>query len=213
MSNDAQEFHAPSLTVAEQHRFLMLERELVRRDKRSKNRERTKLKLAALRRKLLDRRVDWMEQSTTELARTYQCAAVEKLNINGMVKKPAPKPDPDVHGAFLPNGAAAKSVLSRSIHASQWGKFVKRLVDKMEVVQVPAAYTSLRCFECKHVSNENRKSQAVFCCVKCGHEANADVNAAKNILYEALCGRTCRVRAEAAPAVDAKTPLTENPRP
>ncbi|BAJ66606.1 hypothetical protein BLLJ_0939 [Bifidobacterium longum subsp. longum JCM 1217] len=33
---------------------------------------------------------------------------------------------------------------------------------------------------------ENRDSQAVFHCVECGYEANADVNAAKNILGRAL---------------------------
>ena len=33
---------------------------------------------------------------------------------------------------------------------------------------------------------ENRDSQAVFHCVKCGHKANADTNAAMNILGRAL---------------------------
>ena len=33
---------------------------------------------------------------------------------------------------------------------------------------------------------ENRDSQAVFHCVKCGHKANADANAAMHILSRAL---------------------------
>jgi transposase len=36
------------------------------------------------------------------------------------------------------------------------------------------------------VSAENRKSQAVFCCRACGDTANADVNAARNILAAGL---------------------------
>ena len=40
--------------------------------------------------------------------------------------------------------------------------------------------------ECGHAAKGNRESQAVFHCVECGYEANADVNAAKNILGRAL---------------------------
>lgn len=54
------------------------------------------------------------------------------------------------------------------------------------LVVVPAAYTSQTCHECGHVALENRDSQAVFRCVGCGYEANADVNAAMNILSRAL---------------------------
>ena len=68
---------------------------------------------------------------------------------------------------------------------------MKRLNDKMnanggKLVIVPAAYTSQTCHECGHVAKGNRDSQAVFHCVKCGYEANADVNAAMNILGRAL---------------------------
>ena len=68
---------------------------------------------------------------------------------------------------------------------------MKRLKDKMDanggrLVVVPAAYTSQICHKCGHVAKENRDSQAVFRCVKCGYEANADVNAAENILSRAL---------------------------
>ena len=68
---------------------------------------------------------------------------------------------------------------------------MKRLKDKMDanggkLVIIPAAYTSQTCHKCGHVAKENRESQAVFHCVECGYEANADVNAAMNILGRAL---------------------------
>ena len=68
------------------------------------------------------------------------------------------------------------------------------------LVIVPAAYTSQTCHKCGHVAKENRDSQAVFHCVECGYRANADVNAAKNILGRALIQtggappRTWRIR-------------------
>jgi putative transposase len=42
-------------------------------------------------------------------------------------------------------------------------------------------YTSQRCNECGYIHMDNRKTQAEFKCVKCGHKSNADINAAKNI--------------------------------
>ncbi len=41
--------------------------------------------------------------------------------------------------------------------------------------------TSRTCSACGHCAKENRKSQASFCCVNCGHTENADRNAALNI--------------------------------
>jgi len=50
-----------------------------------------------------------------------------------------------------------------------------------DFVKINAAYSSQECNECGHRSKENRKTQSSFACVNCGHSANADVNAAKNI--------------------------------
>ena len=47
------------------------------------------------------------------------------------------------------------------------------------------AYTSQRCSACGHVEKGNRTSQAEFLCLSCGHEANAELNAAINILEAA----------------------------
>ena len=50
------------------------------------------------------------------------------------------------------------------------------------VAYVDAKYTSQKCNKCKHIAKENRKTQATFKCVNCGHKENADLNASKNIL-------------------------------
>jgi putative transposase len=49
------------------------------------------------------------------------------------------------------------------------------------VKQVEPANTSTRCSECGFTAEENRLSQSDFHCQRCGAEANADYNAAKNI--------------------------------
>ena len=51
----------------------------------------------------------------------------------------------------------------------------------VNVVLVNPDFTSQMCPKCEHISKNNRKSQETFCCEKCGHEKNADINAAINI--------------------------------
>ncbi|UTF54854.1 RNA-guided endonuclease InsQ/TnpB family protein [Natronosalvus rutilus] len=51
----------------------------------------------------------------------------------------------------------------------------------ISVKQVGSAYTSKRCAECGFTAAENRPTRNDFQCQKCGSEANADYNAAKNI--------------------------------
>ncbi|MTJ64719.1 transposase [Nocardia seriolae] len=133
-----------------------------------------------------NRKKDWVEQTTTRLARVYEGFALEQLPIANMVKRPAPKPDPDTPGQYLPNGRAAKRGLARGIMSSCWGEFARRLGEKSSVAFVPAANTSRTCASCGHISAGNRKSQAVFRCEKCGHEAHADTNAAINIRERAF---------------------------
>jgi len=48
------------------------------------------------------------------------------------------------------------------------------------------AYTSQRCSMCGHTERRNRKSQATFCCIVCGHQLPADYNAAINIEWAAV---------------------------
>jgi IS605 OrfB family transposase len=53
------------------------------------------------------------------------------------------------------------------------------------VVLVNPRNTSRECHECGYIDKANRKSQAHFHCIQCGHDTNADKNAALNIMARA----------------------------
>lgn len=157
----------------------------------SKRRDRTKLALAKVHAQSADRRKNWVEKTTTTLIRDHDVIVLEDLRIKNMVRKPKPKLDPEIPGAFLPNQARAKAGLNRSIHRSCWGLFAQRLQDKatvsgVTVVKVNPAYSSVECRACGHTASENRESQAIFRCVKCGHQNHADTNAAESVLARGL---------------------------
>lgn len=59
-------------------------------------------------------------------------------------------------------------------------KYGKEFGNKVSLVN--PAFTSRQCPECGYISRDNRKTQETFCCVICGYTANADYNAANNIL-------------------------------
>ena len=54
----------------------------------------------------------------------------------------------------------------------------------IQIVKINPKYTSKRCNQCGNIHDDNRdckNNQAKFKCTVCGHEDNADINAAKNI--------------------------------
>jgi len=68
-----------------------------------------------------------------------------------------------------------------------WHEFRRQLEYKLswsggELILISPKYTSQTCSICRFTDKENRKTQMSFCCLKCGHKENADINAAKNIL-------------------------------
>lgn len=188
-TSDGEFFQAPGFTEREKKRFLALERKLARQPKAkdsvtgkpSRRRQDTLDALTRMRRTLVDRRRDWIEQVTTELAVRHEEIALEKLAIGNMTRRPQPKPDPDNPGAFLPNGRSAKAALNRLILGSCWGKFGQRLKDKTDVIEVNPRFTSQQCHACGHTDARNRENQATFRCVKCGNTGHADVHAGMNI--------------------------------
>jgi transposase len=167
----------PGLTQHEATRLRRLQRRLARGRRGSARRVKAKTAIAWIKARETDRRKDWCEQVSTDLARRFDVIRVENLNITAMTrsaKGTAKTPGKNVR---------AKARLNDGIRKSGWGLLVQRLEDKApgRVERVPPAYTSQRCSACGHVARDNRESQAVFRCTACGYACNADVNAARNI--------------------------------
>ena len=53
------------------------------------------------------------------------------------------------------------------------------------VLSIDPRNTSRTCSVCGYTDKKNRKNQASFVCLECGHTENADFNAAKNIMFRA----------------------------
>ncbi|MFF0220045.1 RNA-guided endonuclease InsQ/TnpB family protein [Streptomyces vinaceus] len=94
---------------------------LARCKRRSSRRKKAVAKVADLHRKVRRQRLDHAHKTALRLVREHDFIACEDLKIRNMVKAPAPKPDPDTPGGFLPNGADAKAGLNRSISDAGWG--------------------------------------------------------------------------------------------
>ena len=170
--------HTPSLTPGERIRLRRLQQRLARAKRGSNRRQRTKLAIARIKAREVDRRRDWVEKITTDFARRFDTIRVEDLDVRAMTRSARGTVD-------QPGGRVAqKRGLNRAILRQGWGRLVARLDRKAagRIQRVPAAFTSQRCCACGHIAPENRKSQAVFECVACGSgPCNADVNAARNI--------------------------------
>jgi putative transposase len=55
----------------------------------------------------------------------------------------------------------------------------------VRLVLVNPAYTTQTCSHCGHCDKANRRTQAQFVCVACGHACHADLNAAENCRFQA----------------------------
>jgi putative transposase len=149
-------------------RLARVQRIVARRKKGSKNREKAKVRVAKLHRKVRRQRDHVLHEISTAYAKSHGMVVVEKLNVKGMSAK----------------GGACKAGLNRSILDAGWGRLVEFLRYKLAwsggtLVEVPAAYSSQTCSCCGAVDPKSRLSQSDFCCVVCGYVDHADLNAAK----------------------------------
>lgn len=135
---------------------------------------RTKAKAARL-------RLHWNHERTAEIAATHGVVVIEALKTRNMTAS--------AKGTVAEPGRKVrqKAGLNRAILENGWYQFETLLSYKIaecggELRKVDPAYTSQMCSCCGTVDPKSRESQSAFNCGHCGHSANADTNAAINVL-------------------------------
>jgi putative transposase len=174
-------------------RLARLQRSLSRKKKYSKNWFKTKRLIQRLHRKIADIRRDHIHKVSHAISKNHAMVFVEDLCVKNMSKSAS--------GSVESPGknVRAKSGLNRSILDQGWGEFRRQLEYKSrwcggEMLAVNPRNTSITCPEetCGHRSKENRPTQAVFKCVRCGYENHADWVGAVNILRAGHAQLACR---------------------
>ena len=166
-------------------RLKRYQRKMARQQLQSNRRKRTKLKVGKLHQKIANVRHDFCHQTSRRLVESNaHVFAIEELSLKNMTRKPKPKQDQN--GRYLPNQRAAKAGLNRELLSKGLAKTIDFLAYKAKragkcVIYVKAHHSSQECAKCGHIHPDNRKTQAVFLCLSCGHQDNADSNAAKVI--------------------------------
>ena len=166
---------------ANQIKLAALQRQLSRKVLFSQNWKKQNSKIQKLHHHIANIRHDYLHKITTTISKNHAMIACEDLKVANMSKSAS--------GSVEKKGknVKAKSGLNKSILDQGWGMMVNMLEYKQQwqgglLIKVNPRYTSQTCFNCQHIAKENRQTQSKFECVKCMYVANADVNAARNIL-------------------------------
>jgi putative transposase len=163
--SDGTRIENPRYYRSSERRLARLQRSLSRKEKKSRSRERARLRVARLHEKIENRRCDFLHKVSRAVADAYSTVYVEDLKIRNMIRNHR---------------------LAKSISDAGWGRFVGMLCYKEEesggrVVFVNPHGTSQVCSGCgkavvKVLSNRMHE------CPFCGLTLDRDLNASMNIL-------------------------------
>ena len=143
------------------------QRKLCRKTKRSKNREKQRLKLARIHDQVRCQRLNHIHQLSARITKSHDLVSVETLKIDEMRRKsrPVAKAVADAGWAQFLSACAYKCDMQghHFIKINQW---------------LPSSKTCSACGAKKHQMD---LSQREYHCDACGHTQHRDINAATNI--------------------------------
>jgi len=147
-------------------RIRRLSRNLSRKQKGSKNRNKAKLKLSRLHAKVACIRSDSLHQLTTDLTRRFHTIVIEDLNVEGMVK----------------NRRLARSIADMGFFECRRQLDYKANMRGGQIIVADRWFASSKtCSDCGHKLDVLPLSVRQWTCPACGAAHDRDVNAAINL--------------------------------
>ena len=147
------------------------QRKLSKKQKGSNNREKQRLKVSRLHRKVKNQRNDYQHKVSRELADKFKVICLETLKVKNMVKN---------------------RKLAKSISDVSWSSFVSKLEYKVAenqgyLIKIDSYFPSSKtCSNCGCVKESLKLSERTYNCNECGFKIDRDLNASLNILNVGL---------------------------
>jgi putative transposase len=158
-----------NLPIKEDSKLKFLHRQLSKKVKESKNKEKARLKLVKKYEKIENKKQDFQHKLSDKLCKENELIAIEDLNIKEMVK----------------NHCLAKSISNQS-----WYSFITKLEYKSKryggrVEKTNRFYPSSKtCNDCGYINQDLELKDRQWNCPNCNSKLDRDVNASKNILSQ-----------------------------
>ena len=178
-------------------RLAIEQRKLSHMKKGGKNRNKQRIKVARLHRRIRNQRNDFLQKLSSKYINENQVIVLEDLDIKQIEQD---------------------STLSRLVVDASWSKFASMLEYKGEwygrdIIKVPTFYPSSQlCSTCGYQNKEIKDlSIRKWVCPKCGTTHNRDHNASINILNKGLDILKARTLPDSSSILDSEESLSEKP--
>ena len=180
-TNTGEKIDSPKAYKKSQKRLARLSRAHSRKKINSKNREKSRLRLAKQHEKVANQRKDFNHKLSRKLINQYDFIFIEDLNIKGMSRGRKQK---------KPNAKTRKHGLGKAINDLAWNQFItflmyKAILEGKFIIKIGRYFPSSQlCSHCGYKNSDLKLSDREWICPQCGQVHDRDINAAVNILNE-----------------------------